>query len=176
MAAVSTSRRALAGIILIIAGVLYALAVLLPAIGVTALSFLSALAYLAIAIALVVLALGAVNSTVAKIVLFAGAVGWFLLALTALPIGLPAGVVTVAAILAALGTLVGAIVLYVGKEITNTAALAFIITAILAVIVLLPVLGVFSLGGAAIVVAVLFAVGLIITGVLFRRPERGSRR
>ena len=175
MAAVSTSRRALAGIILIIAGVLYALAVLLPLANVT-LSFLFPLAYLAIAVALVVLALGAVNGTVTKISLFVGAVGWFILALGGL-FALPGVATTIAAVLAALGTLIGAIVLYVGKEVTNTAALAFVITAIIAVLLLLPVLvPTIAFGAVAVVIAIAFAVALVITGVLFRRPERASRR
>ena len=77
------------------------------------------------------------NSTLAKILLIAAAVGWLLLALVGLGIALPAVLVTIAAIVAGLGTLIAAIVLYVGKEITNMAALAFIIAAVLGLILLL---------------------------------------
>jgi hypothetical protein len=65
-------------------------------------------------------------------------------------------------------------VLYVGKEITNTAALAFIIAAVLGLILLLASpIGVFPLtGNLLLVLLVLFGVALIVTGVIFRRPER----
>ena len=124
------------------------------------------------------LAVGAVNNTLAKFSLFVAAVGWFVLGLLGLGLGLafPGWVTTLAAVLAAVGTLIGAIVLYVGKEITNTAAIAFVVAALLALLVLLGVLGVFALGTIGTVLAILFAAALIIAGVLFRRPERGSRR
>jgi hypothetical protein len=172
MAAISRSRRSLAGIILIVAGALFVLAVLVPLAGVSA-PWLYLLAYLAMAVAFVVLALGAVNGTVAKIALFAGALGWLLLALVGVGLGLPAGVTTFAAILAGLGGLVGAIVLYVGKEITNIAAIVFVVATILGLLYLLHLIAVFSLGALAPVIIVLFGVALIATGVLFRRVQRG---
>ncbi|MCU1413733.1 MAG: hypothetical protein JWN80_1073 [Microbacteriaceae bacterium] len=174
MAAISRSRRAAAGIALIVAGALFVLAVLLPLAGI-ALPWLFLLAYAAMAVALVILALGAVNNTVAKIALFAGAAGWLLLALGGLGLGLPGGLITFGAILAALGGLVGAIVLYVGKEIGNTAALVFVVAAILAVLFLLNLLGVFALGAVSAVVTVLLGIALIVAGVLFRRTDRSRR-
>ena len=126
MAKVSVSRRAVSGIIFIVAGALVVLAAILPLLSV-AVPWLGALAYVAIAVALAVLGFGAVNSTLAKILLIAAAVGWLLLALVGLGIALPAVLVTIAAIVAGLGTLIAAIVLYVGKEITNMAAVAFIV-------------------------------------------------
>jgi hypothetical protein len=141
----------------------------LPLLGVSV-SWLGAIAYAAIAVALGILGLGAVNNTVVKICLIAAAVGWALLALVGLGIALPAVLVTIAAIVAGLGGLIGAIVLYVGKEITNMAAVAFIVAMALGLIVLLASpLAVFSLANLAFVVAVLFGVALIVAGVLFRR-------
>ena len=174
MSAISTSRRAAAGIALIVAGAFFILAVVLPLLGVSV-PWLTLIAYVAMAVALVILALGAVNNLVAKISLFAGAVGWALLALAGLGLGLPAGVVSFGAVLAALGTLIGAIVLYVGKEITNIAALAFVAAAVLAALVLLGVLGVFALGEFGTIVIVLLGIALIIAGVFFRRSERSRR-
>ncbi len=173
MAAVSVSRRAASGIALIIAGALVVLAALLPLLSVSV-SWLGAIAYIAIAVALAILAIGAVNNTVVKVVLIAAAVGWALLALSALGIALPAVIVTIAAIVAGVGGLVGAIVLYVGKEITNMAALAFIVATVLGLLVLLASpLGVFTLdANLGLILAVLFGVALIVTGVLFRRSER----
>lgn len=173
MAKVSVSRRGISGIIFIIAGALVVLAAILPLLGVSV-AWLGALGYVGIAVALAVLALGGVNSTLTKVLLIAAAVGWLLLALVGLGIAIPAVLVTIAAVLAGLGTLVGAIVLYVGKEITNTAALAFIIAAVLGLILLLASpLGVFPLtGNLLLVLIVLFGVALIVTGIIFRRPER----
>ncbi len=86
---------------------------------------------------------------------------------------LPAVVVTIAAVMAGVGGLIAAIVLYVGKEITNMAALAFIIAMALGLLVLLGgAIGLFSLANLAVIVAILFGVALIVAGVLFRRPER----
>ena len=172
MAKVSVSRRAVSGIIFIVAGALVVLAAILPLLGV-AVPWLGALAYIAIAVALAVLGFGAVNSTLAKITLIAAAVGWLLLGIAGLGIALPAVLITIAAIVAGLGTLIAAIVLYVGKEITNMAAVAFIVSGVLALILLLlSPLAVFALdANLALVLAILFGVALIVTGVLFRRPE-----
>jgi hypothetical protein len=174
MAAISRSRRSLSGIVLLIAGALFVLAIVVPLLG-FGLPWLYVLAFIAMTVGFVILALGAVNNTVAKIALWAGAVGWALLALFSLGIPIPGVLLTIGAILAALGGLVGAIVLYVGKEITNNAALAFVVAAILGVLYLLQVLGAFSLGALGTVIVVLFGVALIVTGVLFRRTERGRR-
>jgi hypothetical protein len=172
MATVSRSRRAASGIAFIVAGALVALAAILPLLNVSV-SWMWVLAYAALAVAFGILGLGAVNNTVAKICLIAAAVGWALLALNGLIPGLPGVLVTIAAILAGVGGLVGAIVLYVGKEITNMAALAFIVATALGLLVLLgSPLGVFSLGTTlALIVVLLFGAALIVTGVLFRRTE-----
>lgn len=174
MVAISRSRRAAAGIALIVAGALFLLAVLLPLVGVSV-PWFGVLAALALAVALVILALGAVNNRVAMIALFAGALGWLLLAIGGLGFGLPSGVLTFGTVIAAIGTLVGAIVLSAGREIGQNSATAFVIAAILAVIYLLSVLGVlgvFAVGAIGTVVVALLGVALIVTGVLFRRPER----
>jgi hypothetical protein len=169
MARVSMSRRSASGIALIIAGALVLLAAVLPLLGVTV-SWLMALAYAAIAVALGILGIGAVNSIVAKVLLIASAVGWALLALLALGIALPSPITQIAAVVAGVGGLIAAIVLYVGREITNMQALAFIVAMALGLLYLLgSVLGLFSLGTLGVVVVILFGVALIVTGVLFRR-------
>ncbi|MEP6478970.1 MAG: hypothetical protein ABJB03_06235, partial [Rhodoglobus sp.] len=144
-ASLSRSRRAAAGLALIVAGALFLLVILLPYLNIS-LPWLVLLADAAMAVAFVILALGATNNTIAKIALFVGAVGWAVLALTGLGIALPAGLVTIAAVLAAIGGLVGAIVLYVGKEITNTAALIFVVATILGVLYLLGPITAIALG------------------------------
>jgi hypothetical protein len=174
MAAVSTSRRSTAGIIFIVAGVLLALAIILPLVGVAVGGWLTAIAYLAIAVAFIVLGIGAVNATLTKVMLIAAGIGWAVLGIHAFGLALPAVLITIAALVAGVAGLIGAIVLYTGKEVRNLPALIFIITAALGLLFLLPLIGV-SLGTLGTVVAVLFAAGLIITGVLFYQRERGRR-
>jgi len=174
MAAVSMSRRSLAGIIFIVAGVLLALAILLPLVGVAVGGWLAAIAFLAIAVAFAVLGIGAVNSTLSKVLLIAAAVGWLLLAIAAFGLALPSVLITIAALVAGVAGLIAAIVLYVGKEVRNLPAVIFIITTALGLVYLLPRIGV-STAGLATIIAVLFAAGLIVTGVLFAQKERGRR-
>lgn len=174
MAAVSTSRRSLAGIILVIGGALLLLDIVLKLASVGALGiWLTLLAYLAIGVAFLILAIASFRGTLARIALIVGAVGWLLLAL-GLVVALPAPLGTVAAIAAALGGLVGAIALYIGKEITNQSALAFIVTTVVAAIILLAGVAATGLGVFGTVLALIFAIGLIVTGLLFARSQ-GSR-
>jgi hypothetical protein len=174
MAAVTTSRRSLAGIILVVAGALLLLDFVLGLAAVTALSpWLTLLAYVAIGVAFLILALASFQGTITRIALIVGAVGWLLLAL-GLVVALPAVLVTVALVAAALGTLVAAIALYVGKEVTNMSAIAFIVTGIVAAIILLATVAAAALGDFGTVLAVLFAILLVVTGVLFARTQ-GSR-
>jgi len=174
MAAVSMSRRSTAGIIFIVAGVLLAFAVILPLVGVAVGGWLLAIAYLAIAVAFAVLGIGAVNSTLTKVLLIAAAVGWLVLALAAFGLGLPAVLITIAALVAGVAGLIAAILLYVGKEVRNLHAIIFIVTTALGPVYLLPRIGV-SIASLATIIAVLFAAGLIVTGVLFAQKERGRR-
>jgi len=174
MAAVSRSRRSASGIALLIGGALLLLALLLPLMNVSA-AWLGGLAAAAIAVGLGILGFGAVNSTVAKITLIAAAIGWLILAISGLGINLPSVLITIAALVAGIAGLIAAIVLYVGKEIKNTPALLFIATTALGLLYLLGVIGTLSLGTLGTVIAVLFAAGLIITGVLFTQTERSRR-
>lgn len=176
MAAVSTSRRSIAGIILAVAGALLLLDIVLGLANVTALGvWLVFLAYLAIGVALLILAISSFKGTLTRIALIVGAIGWLLLAL-GLVVALPAPLGTVAAIAAALGTLVGAIALYIGKEVTNQSALAFVVTAVVAAIILLAGVAAAGLGVFGTVLALVFALGLLITGVLFARTQGGRGR
>jgi len=175
MAAISNSRRAAAGIAFVVAGALILLHHLLGLANITATGgWLLFLAYLAIAVGFVLLAVGSVANVVARIALIVGAVGWALLALGFL-VGLPAGVGTIAAIAAAAGGVVGAIVLYTGKEITNRSAVAFIVTTIVAAVILLAGIAAMPLGAFGTLLWIVFGVGLVLTGVLFYRVQ-GSRR
>ncbi|CAN5241742.1 hypothetical protein BH11ACT3_BH11ACT3_05990 [soil metagenome] len=174
MARISTSRRSAAGIALIVAGALFVLAALLPLVSVSFPWFV-VLADAAMAVALGLLGFGAVNNTVAKITLIAAAIGWAILAIGGLGIAFPSVLITIAALVAGIAGLVAAIVIYVGKEVTNTPALIFIVAMALGLIYLLGVAGTLPLGGVGVFVTLLFGAALIVTGVLFRRTERGRR-
>ena len=175
MASVSRSRRATSGIVFLIAGALFVIAVILLFASVS-FPIITVLAYAAVAVALAILGFGAVNSTLAKVLLIAAAVGWAILALSPY-VTLPGVLITIAAIVAGLGGLVVAIVLYVGKEITNNDAIAFIVATALGLVYLLIVIGTLALGSTVLtLVALLFGLALIATGYLFRRTERGRRR
>lgn len=174
MAAISVSRRAISGIVLIVAGALFLLHAVLPLLGVTLPVFFF-LAEIAIAIAYLILGLGAVNNTVAKISLVAAAIGWLLLVLT-LVLPLPGVLITIAWVVAGVGGLLGAVVILVGREVANTSALVFVIATALGLLALLATFGVLALGSLATAVLALFGVALIATGLLFRMKERRGRR
>ena len=175
MVALSNSRRAAAGIALIVAGALFVLAVILPLAGQN-FPWVTVLAAAAMAIAFTILAIGAVNSTLTRVAFIVAAVGWAILALAGLGIvALPAGVGTFAAILAAAGGIVGAILLYTGREIVNRSAIVFIIANVLGALHLLGSLGLLPLGTFGTILTVLFGAALILAGVLFRQAERRRR-
>jgi hypothetical protein len=174
MAVVSVSRRSASGIALIVAGALFVLAFLLPMVGVS-FSWLLVIAYAAMAVALGILGFGAVNNTIAKVALIAAAIGWAILALSAVGLVLPGVLITIAALVAGIGGFIGAIVILVGKEIANTPALVFVIAMALGLLLLLPTVGVAVLGPFATWLGLLFGIALIIAGFLFRVPERRRR-
>ena len=176
MAVVSRSRRSVAGIVFVVAGALLLLGVILGAAGVAQATWITALAELAIAAALVILAVGSIANLIARISLIAAAVGWLILALAPLIPQLPGGLVGVAAVVAAVGGILGSVVLLVGREITDRSAIAFIATMIVAAIFLFGVIGVFALGQLAVLVTVLLGIGLVLTGILFSWVQRGRRR
>jgi hypothetical protein len=173
MAVFSSSRRSAAGISFIVAGALILLGVILGVAAIGGGSWLTVLAYLAIAVGFAILAIGSIANVIARIALIVAAIGWALLAFSAAGVGAPAEVLSIAALLAAIGGVIGAIVLYTGREITDRSAVAFIVTTILAaIILLLPAL----LAPLGVLVPILLGIGFIITGVLFHWVQRGRRR
>ena len=170
MATVTPSRRSLVGIAFIVGGALLALAALLGLAGdpvAEGVRWVSFLADLVIAVAFGLLAWEVV-SRFARIAFIVAAAGWALLAVGALA-GLPGQLGTVAAIAAAGGGLVGAILLRPNGYFAARASLVFLIaTAIYAVLVFFKILGV-DLQGVGLLLTLLFAAGLIVTGVLLQQ-------
>ncbi len=179
MATVTTSRRTtpslrtLTGIAFIVGGGLLALAALLGLAGSPASDsahWVSFVADLAIAAGFGLLAFEVVNPPT-RIALIVAAAGWLLFAVGEVA-GLPGQLGTVAAIAAAGGGLVGAILLRAGDFLGARASLVFLVaTALYAVLVFFQILGV-DLQGVGLLLTLLFAAGLIITGVLLARPGR----
>lgn len=170
MAAVSRSRRSAAGISFIVGGALLLLALLLGFTSTSLGPWPTILAYLALAVGFIILAVGSIANVIARVSLIVAGVGWALLGLAGF-VAIPETLVSIATFAAALGGVVGAIVLYVGKEITDRSAVAFIVTTVVAAIWLLVPVG----GDIAKILLLLTAVGFIVTGVLFHWVQRGRR-
>lgn len=168
--AVSRSHRSASGIAFAIAGAIILLMLVLNLANVL-IGWIPGLAYLALAAGFGILGIGAVNGTVAKVTSIASAIGWVVLALGEFGLPLPGPLVILAGWVAGVCGLLAAVVVYVGKEVTNTPALVFIATTALFLLSIL--------GGAEVfpdvvnaVIAVVIGVGLMLTGVLFMRTER----
>lgn len=168
--AVSRSRRSASGVAFAIAGAIILLMLVLSLANVL-IGWIPGLAYLALAAGFGILGFGAVNGTVAKVTSIASAVGWVALALGEFGLPLPGSLVILAGWMAGVCGLLAAVVVYVGKELRNTPALVFIASTALFLLSIL--------GGAEVfpdvtttVIAVLIGLGLIVTGLLFIRPER----
>jgi|GEM_PF-1266732 hypothetical protein len=176
MAEVSTSRRAIAGIVLAIAGALLLVDILLGFANINALDpWLTVLAWVAIAAAFLILAIASFRNTIARIALIVSAVGFLLLALANAGVMLPDPLGLVANIAAAAGMLVAAIVLYAGKEIQNLTAIVFVVTAIVfAIIVLLSAANITVDAALVTILSLLFGIGVLVTGILFARVQ-GAR-
>jgi hypothetical protein len=179
MATVTPSRRTtpsvrtLAAIAFIVGGALLALAALLGLAGSPAADnahWVSFVADLAIAAGFALLAFEVVNSPT-RIALIVAAAGWLLFAVGEVA-GLPGQLGTVAAIAAAGGGLVSAILLRSSGLLGVRTSLVFLVaTAIYAVLVFFQILGV-DLQGVGLLLILLFAAGLIITGALLVQRSR----
>jgi hypothetical protein len=166
-------RRTLVGIAFIVGGALLALAALLGLAGgpvADGVRWVSFVADLAIALGFGLLAWEVVDQP-ARIAFIVAAAGWLLLAVGEIA-GLPGELGTVAAIAAAGGGLVGAILMRPSGYFGPSASLVFLIaTVIFAVLVFFEILGV-DLQGVGLLLTLLFAAGLVITGVLLQQRAR----
>ncbi|MBX3195386.1 MAG: hypothetical protein KF727_09870 [Microbacteriaceae bacterium] len=171
MAAISRSRRSASGVALIIAGALFVIGLLLPLLG-YAIPWFLLLAYAALMVAYAVLGIGGVNNNIAKGTLIAAAVGFAVLVIAGLGVSLPQFVSTIAYLVAGICGLIAAIVLYIGKEIRNVAALVFVIATALLLLYFLGVVGPLAFGTFALVIGLGVGAAYIVAGVLFWQKER----
>lgn len=162
-----TARRSPVGWFLLAAGVLYLLNILLAHVA-PKLSghWWDFFAYALLAIAFVLLFLWRVDILL-RVAFIVAAVGWALLAIaTVASLG---GLSTLAVILALVGTLVAGIFVIIRHTFSRLADLFFLITAILAAILLGHQWLTFISGAVETVVAILFGIGLVISGFLVAR-------
>lgn len=152
----------------IAAGVLFLLVVLFSSVAKSVdTAWLDFLAYVALTIAFVALFLRRVD-LLARIAFIVAAVGWALLALTSIPIGLDS-VDRVGVILALVGTLASGILVFARNLFSRQASTVFLIAAILGAIWLLNLLVGFLPLVLAVIVVIAFAVLLVIAGALYSR-------
>jgi hypothetical protein len=164
----ATSRRSPVGWFFLAAGVLYLLNILLahvaPKLSSTWWDFF---AYALLAVAFVLVFLWKV-STILRVAFIVAAVGWALLAI-GLVASLGSTVAEIGVILALVGTLVAGILVIIRHTFSRLADLVFLITAILAALLLGREWLTFVSGAFATVVAILFGAGLVISGFLIAR-------
>jgi hypothetical protein len=102
-----------------------------------------------------------------RIAFIVAAVGWALLAIGS--VASLGGLATLAVILALVGTLVAGILVFIRHLFTRNADIAFLVMAIFAALVLLATWATFLGGTLGIIIAVIFGILLIVTGLFIQR-------
>jgi hypothetical protein len=171
MATARTSSRPIVGILFIIAGALTLLALLLLYVAPSsAPSWLSLLTFLALAVGFVLMALSKSMNILERIAFIVGAVGWLMLALSSLAGGLR-GLVTLALILALVGSLAAGILVWMHSTFTRRTNLWFLIAMIITAIYLLNLLLGFAAGAINTLLVLLFGVALVVVGFFILRRK-----
>jgi hypothetical protein len=167
----ATSRtsggRSLVGWFVLAAGVLYLLGILFSFISAPASGWWNFFAFALLAVGLVLLFLWR-TSTLLRVAFIVAAVGWALLAINSVA-GLGAALVTIAILLALIGTLVAGILVFLRHTFTRNADLAFLLMAIFAALLLLSVWVSFLGGTLGLIIAIIFGILLIVSGLLIQR-------
>lgn len=163
MATTRTSSRPVVGILFIVAGALTLLALLLSYVAPGAApSWFSLLTFLALGIAFLLMALSKSLNTLERVAFIVGAVGWFILVLISLAaIG---GLLTLALILALVGSLGAGILVWQHSTFTRRTNLWFLIAMIITAIYLLNLLLPFVPGVLSVLLVLLFGAALVIAG------------
>lgn len=170
MATTRTSSRPIVGILFIIAGALALLALLLSLVApASAPSWLSLLIYLALGVAFLLMGLSKSMNVLERVAFIVGAVGWLLLALNGL-VAL-SGVVTLALILALVGSLAAGILVWVHSTFTRRTNLWFLVAMIITAIFVLNLLVPFATGALYTVLLLLFGASLVVAGFFILRRK-----
>jgi len=164
----TTGGRSLVGWFVLAAGVVYLLGILFSHIATTLASgWWNFFAFALLAVGLFLLFLWR-TSTLLRVAFIVGAVGWALLAINSVA-ALGTAVVTIATLLALIGTLVAGILAFMRHTFTRNADLAFLLMAIFAALVLLAVWATFLGGTLGLIIAIIFGILLIVSGLLIQR-------
>jgi uncharacterized membrane protein HdeD (DUF308 family) len=172
MATTTTSSRPVVGILLIVAGALALLTLLLSYVAPgPALGWFGVLTSLALGVALLLMALSKSMNVLERVAFIVGAVGWLLLGLNGLTSGALAGIVTVALILALVGSLAAGILVWVHSTFTRRTNLWFLIAMIITAIFVLNQLLPFATGIIATLLVLLFGAALVVAGFFVLRRK-----
>ena len=170
MATTRTSSRPLVGILFIIAGALTLLALLLVLVVPASVpSWLSLLTYLALGVGFLLMGLSKSMNVLERVAFIVGAVGWLLLALNGL-VGL-GSVVTLALILALVGSLAAGILVWIHSTFTRRTNLWFLIAMIVTAVFVLNLLVPFATGALNTVLVLLFGAALVVAGFFILRRK-----
>jgi hypothetical protein len=167
----ATSRksggRSLVGWFILAAGVVYLLGILFSHISAPASGWWNFFAFALLAVGFVLLFLWR-TSTLLRVAFIVAVVGWALLAINSVA-GLGVALATIATLLALIGTLVAGILVFLRHTFTRNADIAFLLMAIFAALVLLAVWVVFLGGTLGLIIAIIFGILLIVSGLLIQR-------
>ena len=168
MATTRTSGgRSLVGWFFLAAGVVYLLGILFAHVATSLASgWWDFFAFALLAIGMFLLFLWRTDLLL-RIAFIVGAVGWALLAIGS--VAALGGLTTLAIILALVGTLVAGIMVILRHTFTRNADLAFLLMAIFAALVLLATWVAFLGGTLGVIIAVIFGILLIVSGLFIQR-------
>jgi hypothetical protein len=168
----ATSRtapnRPLVAWLFIIAGALLLIEFVVTLVFLSASPLLTFIAFAALTIAFLFLFLGRAGDTLLRVAFLVAAVGWALLTLAQIIPGFGT-VGSVASLLALVGTLGSGILVFLRHHFTRNADTVFLVTSIVAALLLLNGIRGILPGALNTILTVLFAAGLVFTGVLVRR-------
>ena len=164
----TTSNRSVLSWLFIVAGVLVLLNILFAHVAPKVSgAWWDFFAFVALAVAFLLLFLWR-TVTLLRVAFIVAAVGWAVHAIS-LVANLGSGIDKVALVLALVGGLVAGIIVFMRHVFTRNADLAFLIAMIVGAIYLLGLLVAFLSGTLATIVAILFAVLLVVSGFLIQR-------
>ena len=171
MATTTTSSRPVVGILFIVAGALALLTLLIAYVAPGSLpSWIAPLTSLALGVGLLLMGLSKSMNVLERVAFIVGAVGWLLLGINGLVGGLGA-LVTVALILALVGSLAAGILVWIHSTFTRRTNLWFLIAMIITAIFVLNQLLPFATGIIATLLVLLFGASLVVAGFFILRRK-----
>ena len=160
------------GILFIVAGALALLTLLIAYVAPGSLpSWIAPLTSLALGVGLLLMGLSKSMNVLERVAFIVGAVGWILLALNGLTGGGLGGVITLALILALIGSLAAGILVWIHSTFTRRTNLWFLIAMIITAIFVLNQLLPFASGIIATLLVLLFGAALVVAGFFILRRK-----